>query len=187
MCKDQSGCVSWWGRDRESVRTVSEPGRKLGRQADGDGLHLAQDRRSQGVEERRPRGTPLAKGMHSCGVVAKDNHCADLGEVTGTGKSPNWTASSFPGVDRQHCLTGVPTGPKRPDSRDGRPNPRPRASDQKWRTGDAWCRDHAEREDEGDGATTGDREDTPSTLRLKPPDPDGPRNHGRAGGDYSPR
>ena len=43
---------------------------------DGDGLDLAQDRRSQGVEERRPGATPLAKGMHSCGVVAKDNHCA---------------------------------------------------------------------------------------------------------------
>ena len=50
--------------------------KELGRQADGDGLHLAQDRRSQGVEERRPGATPLAKGMHSCGVVAKDNHCA---------------------------------------------------------------------------------------------------------------
>ena len=30
--------------------------------------------------------------------------------------------------------------------------------------------------DEGDGATTGDREDTPSTQRLEPPDPDGSMN-----------
>ena len=36
--------------------------------------------------------------------------------------------------------------------------------------------------DEGDGATTGGREDTPSTLRLEPPDPDGSMNDGgRAG------
>ena len=41
--------------------------------------------------------------------------------------------------------------------------------------------------DEGDGATTGDREDTPSTLRLEPPDPDGSRNYGgRAGGTTVP-
>ena len=42
---------------------------------------------------------------------------------------------------------------------------------------------HAER----DGATTGDREDTPSTLRLELPDPDGSRNYGgRAGGTTDP-
>ena len=41
---------------------------------------------------------------------------------------------------------------------------------------------HAER-DEGDGATTGDREDTPSTLRLEPPDPDGSMNDGGRAGE----
>ena len=41
--------------------------------------------------------------------------------------------------------------------------------------------------DEGDGATTGDREDTPSTLRLEPPDPDGSMNDGsRDGGTTVP-
>ena len=41
--------------------------------------------------------------------------------------------------------------------------------------------------DEGEGATTGDREDTPSTPRLEPPDPDGSRNYGgRAGGTTVP-
>ena len=40
--------------------------------------------------------------------------------------------------------------------------------------------------DEVDGATTGDREDTSSTLTLEPPDPDGPKNDGgRAGGTAS--
>ena len=46
---------------------------------------------------------------------------------------------------------------------------------------------HAERETREMEATTGDREDTPSTLRLEPPDPDGPRNYGgRAGGTTVP-
>ena len=46
---------------------------------------------------------------------------------------------------------------------------------------------HAERETRGEGATTGDREDTPSTPRLEPPDPDGTRNYGdRAGGTTVP-
>ena len=41
--------------------------------------------------------------------------------------------------------------------------------------------------DEGDGVTTGDREDTPSTLRLEPPDPDGSmKDGGRAGGTTVP-
>ena len=35
--------------------------KELGRQADGDGLHLAQDRRSQGGEERRPGAPPLRR------------------------------------------------------------------------------------------------------------------------------
>ena len=45
---------------------------------DGEGLLPAQDRLSQGVEERRPGVTLLVKGSHRCGVVAKDSHCATL-------------------------------------------------------------------------------------------------------------
>ena len=40
--------------------------------------------------------------------------------------------------------------------------------------------------DEVDGASTGDREDTTSTLTLEPPDPDGTQNDGGiAGGTAS--
>ena len=62
--------------------------------------------------------------------------------------------------------------PKRPDSRDGRPNPRPRRLTKSEGQETLGAETHRER-DEGDGATTGEREDTPSTLRLEPPDPDG--------------
>ena len=71
------------GRCRSPEGTV-EPGRNCGArkelwsQADGEGLLPAQDRLSQGVEERRPGATLLAKGSHRCGGVAKDSHCATL-------------------------------------------------------------------------------------------------------------
>ena len=43
---------------------------------DGEGLRPAQDLLSQGVEERRPGATLLAKVSQRCGVDAKDSHCA---------------------------------------------------------------------------------------------------------------
>ena len=64
-----------------------ETGRRLGRvgarkelwgQAYREGLRPAQDLLSQGVEERRPGATRLAKVSHCCGVVAKDSHRATL-------------------------------------------------------------------------------------------------------------
>ena len=58
-----------------------ETGRRLGRcwsPAYGEGLRPAQDLLSQGVEERRPGATRLAKVSHCCGVVAKDSHRATL-------------------------------------------------------------------------------------------------------------
>ena len=81
---------------------------------------------------------------------------------------------------------GCPTGPKRPDSRDGRPNPCPRRLTKSEGQETLGAETRRER-DEGDGVTTGDREDTPSTLRLEPPDPDGARNYGGSWRDYSPR
>ena len=49
------------------------------------------------------------------------------------------------------------------------------------------CAETRRERDEGDGATTGDREDTPSTLRMELPDPDGSMNDGgRAGGTTVP-
>ena len=52
--------------------------KELWSQADGEGLLPAQDLLSQGVEERRPGATLLAKVSHRCGVVAKDSHCTTL-------------------------------------------------------------------------------------------------------------
>ena len=46
--------------------------------ANGEGFCPAQDLLSQGVEERRPGATHLAKVSHRCGVVAKDSHRATL-------------------------------------------------------------------------------------------------------------
>ena len=51
-----------------------------------------------------------------------------------------------------------PTGPKRPDSRDGRPNPRPRRLTKSEGQETLGAETRRER-DEGDGATTGDREE----------------------------
>ena len=51
---------------------------ELRSQANGEGYCPAQDLLSQGVEERRPGATLLAKVSHRCGVVAKDSHCATL-------------------------------------------------------------------------------------------------------------
>ena len=105
--------------------------------------------------------------------------------MTGTGKAP---AEQLAGPWRRQTTLpdGCPTGPKRPDSRDGCPNPRPRRltkSEGQETLGAETRRDR----DEGDGATTGDREDTPSTLRLEPPDPDGSMNDGgKAGGTTVP-
>ena len=81
---------------------------------------------------------------------------------------------------------GGPTGRKRPDSRDGRPNPLPRRRTKS--VGQETPGGETPREtDEVDGASTGDLEDTSSTLTLEPPHPDGTKNDGgRAGGTASP-
>ena len=68
----------------------------------------------------------------------------------------------------------------------GSPNPRPRRLTKSEGQETLGAETHRDR-DEGDGATTGGREDTPSTLRLEPPDPDGSMNDGgRAGGTTVP-
>ena len=66
-------------RARQGVGKDGVGARKeLWSQADGEGLRPAQDPLSQGVEERRPGATLLAKRSHCCGVVAKDSHRATL-------------------------------------------------------------------------------------------------------------
>ena len=66
-------------RARQGVREDGVGAREeLRSQANGEGFCPAQDLLSQGVEERRPGATHLAKGSHRCGVVAKDSHIATL-------------------------------------------------------------------------------------------------------------
>ena len=80
---------------------------------------------------------------------------------------------------------GRPTGLKRSDDRDGHPTPRLRRLTRSVGLGTPG-RETLLETDEGDGATTGGREDTPSTQTLEPPDPDDPKiDGGRAGGTAS--
>ena len=51
---------------------------ELRSQVDGEGPRPAQDPLSQGVEERRPGATLLAKVSHRSGGGAKDSHRATL-------------------------------------------------------------------------------------------------------------
>ena len=75
-------------RARQRVRKdVVGAREELWSQADGERLRPAQDRLSQGVEERRPGASLLAEISHCCGVVAKDSQC-DPVETTGTGEDP---------------------------------------------------------------------------------------------------
>ena len=134
---------------------------------------------------RGDQGHPPCEGNAQLWSRRKRQPLCDLGEVTGTGKAPAeqlavpWRRQTTP-------PDGCPIGPKRPDSRDGRPNPRPRRLTKSEGQETLGAETGRER-DEGDGATTGDREDTPSTLRLEPPEPDGSRNYGgRAGGTTVP-
>ena len=134
---------------------------------------------------RRGDQGPLPLRRECTAVVCRKRQpLCDLGEVTGTGKAPA-EQLAVPWRRQTTLPDGCPTGPKRPDSRDGRPNPRP-ASDQ--REGQEILGAETRRDrDEGDGATTGYREDTPSTLRLEPPDLDGSMNDGgKAGGTTVP-
>ena len=55
---------------------------------------------------RGDQGHPPCEGRHSCGVVAKDTTVRPR-RGDRNWKSPSWTASSSPGIDRQRCLTGV--------------------------------------------------------------------------------
>ena len=135
---------------------------------------------------RRGDQGPLPLRRECTAVVCRKRQpLCDLGEVTGTGKAPA-EQLAVPWRRQTTLPDGCPTGPKRPDSRDGRPNPRPRRltkSEGQETLGAETRRDR----DEGDGATTGDREDTPSTPRLEPPDPDGSMNDGgKAGGTTVP-
>ena len=80
---------------------------------------------------------------------------------------------------------GRPTGLKRSDDRDGHPIPRLRRLTRSVGL-ETPGRETLLETDEGDEATTGGREDTPSTHRLEPPDPDDPKTDGgRAGGTAS--
>ena len=80
---------------------------------------------------------------------------------------------------------GRPTGQKRSDDRDGHPTPRLRRLTRSVGL-ETPGRETLLETDEGDGATTGGREDTPSTHTLDPPDPDDPKiDGGRAGGTTS--
>ena len=80
---------------------------------------------------------------------------------------------------------GRPTGPKRSDDRDGHPTPRLRRRTRSVSL-ETPGRDTLLELDEGDGATTGCREDTPSTDTPELPDPDDLKNDGgRAGGTAS--
>ena len=75
---------------------------------------------------RRGDQGPLPLRRECTAVVCRKRQpLCDLGEVTGTGKVP---AEQLAGPWRRQTTLpdGCPTGPKRPDSRDGRPNPRPR-------------------------------------------------------------
>ena len=104
--------------------------------------------------------------------------------MTGTGKDPvvhlavPWRLWTTPPVGR-------PTGPKRTDDREGHLNPRLKRLTRSVGL-DTPGRERLLERDEGDGATTGGREDTPSTQTLEPPDPDDPKiDRGRAGGTAS--
>ena len=74
---------------------------------------------------RGDQGHPPCEGNAQLWSRRKRQPLCDLGEVTGTGKAPAeqlavpWRRQTTP-------PDGCPIGPKRPDSRDGRPNPRPR-------------------------------------------------------------
>ena len=66
-------------RARQGVREDGVGAREeLRSQSNGEGFCPAQDLLSQGVEERRPGATLLAKVSHRCGVVAKDSRRATL-------------------------------------------------------------------------------------------------------------
>ena len=76
-------------RARQGVREdVVAAREELQSQVDGEGPRPAQDHLSQGVEERRPGATLLAKVSHRSGGGAKDRP-RDPAEMTGTGEDPD--------------------------------------------------------------------------------------------------
>ena len=105
-------------------------------------------------------------------------------EMTGTGEDP----VGQPAVPWRLWMMppgGRPTGLKRSDDQDGHPTPRLRRLTRSVGL-ETPGRETLLETDEGDGATTGGREDTPSTHTLDPPDPDDPKiDGGRAGGTAS--
>ena len=75
---------------------------------------------------RRGDQGPLPLRRECTAVVCRKRQpLCDLREVTGTGKAPA-EQLAVPWRRQTTLPDGCPTGPKRPDSRDGRPNPRPR-------------------------------------------------------------
>ena len=124
---------------------------------------------------------PPCEGKPPLWCCRKRQPPCDPVEMTGTGKDPvvhlavPWRLWTTPPV-------GCPTGPKRSDDRDGHPNPRLRRLTRSVGL-ETPGRETLLEIDEGDGATTGGREDTPTTHTLEPPDPDDPKiDEGRAGG-----
>ena len=102
-------------------------------------------------------------------------------EKTGTGEDPVGQ-QAVPWRLWRTPRGGRPTGLKRSDDRDGHPTPRLRRLTRSVGPGTPG-RETLLETDEGDGATTGGREDTSATQTLDLPDPDDPKiDGGRAGG-----
>ena len=139
MCIDHSGCGSWWGRDRESVRTLSEPGRNCGgRRMEMDSIH----RKIAGAKvlRRGDQVPPPLRRECTAVVLSQKTTTVRPRRADRNRKSPSWTASrSLALID--NAAWRVSHRPEATWQSRWAPQPTSEASDQKWRTGDTWCRD----------------------------------------------